>query len=224
MTHQPPEKPADGADHPEDAAGTTRGDGSDDVADVDPDVGFDDELVAETINAQPGLADDVQALRDHVAWLTERVDELEGDERTRRYGPAPWVLHTPPAAAGPPPHEDEGPGFTITNFVAWYNLTYVGLPGSRSRSIPDCWPHHPGLASEIGTLAYAWHDAFTGDSAAPTKAQLWHHHDRPGFADRLTHEWTHPHCHDKAHKQAGASSRPDRHGLTSETGAVDDAP
>jgi len=180
-------------------------------------VHLDDEILAEAINAQPGLADEVAALRDHVAYLTERLDQLEAEDRQAAGAPAPWVVYTPPAAAGKPPHEDETPEFTVVNFVAWYNLTYTGLAGSRSRPIPDCWPQHPGLASEIATLAYAWHDAFTGRSAHPHKAQLWHHHDRTGFTDRLITQWTHPHCHDGNHKSAGAPSRPHRYRATEPT-------
>lgn len=161
------------------------------------------------------LEEVVHALRDHVARLEERVRDLEEpDAAIRRREPAPWVVFSPPAAAGDPLHEDGDAGFTLDNFVAWYNLTYSGLPGTRARPIPACWAHHPGLLSEIATLAYSWREAFIGRTAHPHRAQLWHQHSRPGFADRLATEWVHPHCHDGQHRPAGAASRPDRYGLT----------
>jgi hypothetical protein len=181
---------------------------------IDP-IPLDDELAGLVDTDQ--LADQVRALRDHVGWLTDRIHALEEQEGPATpHQPAPWVVYTPPAAAEDPRHDDEDPGFTLINFVAWYNLTYAGLPGTRARPIPGCWPHHPGLAAEIATLAYSWRDAFIGRTAHPHRAQLWHHHTRPGFAERLTHEWVHPHCHDGRHRTAGAHDRPDRYGLFSE--------
>lgn len=160
------------------------------------------------------LEEDVRTLRERLDRLHERLRDLEESDATPLRGePAAWVAYTPPAAAGDPGHEREGPGFTMDNFVAWYNVTYAGLPGTRARPIPACWPHHPGLLSEIATLAHSWRDAFIGRTAHPNRAQLWHQHSRPGFAERLSTEWAHPHCHDGQHRTAGAGSRPDRYGL-----------
>lgn len=160
------------------------------------------------------LAATLAALTSLLDEFAERIAALESTHKARplRLGdPAPWALYTPPAAAEHPLHSDQDPLFTLDNFVAWYNLTYVGHTGTRARPIPDCWPEHPGLASEIATLAYTWHQAFTGRDANPRDAQHWHHHTRPGFAERLTSEWIHPHCHDGRHKPTGAPARPNRH-------------
>jgi hypothetical protein len=98
----------------------------------------------------------------------------------------------------------------VNSFVAWYNITYVGVDGSRAKPIPGCWRQHPGLAMEVATLAYSWRAANTGNLANPREAQYWHHQSRPGFTDRLAREWVHTDCLDGEHRAAIASERADR--------------
>lgn len=101
---------------------------------------LDDEL-APTDDPYDELVDAIRAIRDHLQQLDDRRRELaEPDAAAKRREPAPWVVYTPPAAAGDHRHEEQDPGFTLENFVTWYNLTYTGLPGTRARPIPDCWP------------------------------------------------------------------------------------
>lgn len=157
------------------------------------------------------LVDTVGALLDQLRQLRGRVDALEAPEgRLQRAEPGPWVLYSPPAAAEDPRHRDQDPRFTVDNFVGWYNATYVGVSGTATPLIPDCWREHPGLAMEIATLAYSWRHANIGRAADPRDAQHWHHHTRPGFADRLVRDWVHPHCRDGRHRAVGAAARPDR--------------
>jgi hypothetical protein len=165
------------------------------------------------------LAEIVSALATTVAHLSDRVDHLDKANRSRGQDdtsdsrkPADWVWFTPPAAADDPDITDD-PRFTVDNFVAWYNITYVGIEGSRAKPIPDCWQRHPGLAMEIATLAYSWHAANVGASASPREAQYWHHQWRPGFTDRLAREWVHTDCVDGDHRPDGATGRPDRFAL-----------
>ncbi len=159
------------------------------------------------------LAEIVGALAATVSQLNTRVDKLtranrpsgDGhDQEQDNHDPAAWVWFTPPAAA------EDDPGITVDNFVAWYNVTYVGVEGSRAKFIPDCWRQHPGLAIEVANLAYSWRAANIGPSASPREAQYWHHQWRPGFTDRLTREWVHTDCIDNEHRAAGAAERPDR--------------
>lgn len=162
------------------------------------------------------LTEIVGALATTVAQLSDRVEHLDKASRSRgssdtgdSHEPAAWVWFTPPAAAEDNPNTTDDPRFTVDNFITWYNITYVGVEGSRAKPIPDCWQQHPGLAMEITTLAYSWRAANIGPSASPREAQYWHHQWRPGFTDRLTREWVHTDCIDGDHRPAGATERTD---------------
>jgi hypothetical protein len=163
------------------------------------------------------LTEIVGALATTVAHLSDRVDHLDKANRSRgqrdtsdSHEPAAWVWFTPPAAAEDEPETLEDPPFTVGNFVTWYNITYVGVEGSRTTRIPSCWRQHPGLAMEIASLAYSWRAANIGPSASPREAQYWHHQWRPGFTDRLTRQWVHTDCVDGEHRPAGAIGRTNR--------------
>lgn len=180
------------------------------------------------------LTEIVGALATTVSQLNARVDRLAKTNRSRGQGdrddghdeeqdnhdPAAWVWFTPPAAAEDDPDTDDDPRITVGNFVAWYNMTYVGVEGSRAKSIPDCWRQHPGLAMEVANLAYSWRAANIGPSASVREAQYWHHQWRPGFTDRLTREWAHTECLDGEHRAAGPGERPDRFTLTEQEPAA----
>ena len=164
------------------------------------------------------LTEIVGALATTVSQLNARVDRLTranrsngqgdkgdgNDEEQDNHDPAAWVWFTPPAAA------EDDPRITVDNFVAWYNVTYVGVEGSRAKPIPDCWRQHPGLTMEVANLAYSWRAANIGQAASPREAQYWHHQSRPGFTDRLTREWVHTDCVDGEHRAAGVDERADR--------------
>jgi hypothetical protein len=163
------------------------------------------------------LTEIIGALATTVAQLTDRVEHLAKANRSRgqsdtnnSHEPADWVWFTPPAAAEDEPETPEDPPFTVGNFVTWYNITYVGVEGSRTTRIPSCWRQHPGLAMEIASLAYSWRAANIGPSASPREAQYWHHQWRPGFTDRLTRDWVHTDCVDGEHRPAGAIGRTNR--------------
>ncbi|RSN60519.1 hypothetical protein DMH01_14525 [Amycolatopsis sp. WAC 04182] len=143
--------------------------------------------------------------KDLALQLQRLVADDEADPDQRKNRPAPWVPFDPPASGA------RDPLVGIALFVEYYNTTYVGLPGSRAVAIPDCWLNHPGLLAEIATLAYFWRAANTGPRANVKDAQYWHHTFRPGFAARLSSEWTHAHCRASSHKDAGAPARPDRY-------------
>ncbi len=168
-----------------------------------------------------GLASKLNKLRDRFDALEHgRTDEDEDSkgEDQRHDQPAAWVVFTSPAAAEDRPHRTDGhdPNYTLDNFVAWYNITYVGLPGGPAKPIPQCWREHPGLAMEVATLAYTWRRANIGATANVRDAQYWHHQWRPGFTTRLT-DWVHTHCLDGRHREVGAPFRADRftHGIGS---------
>ena len=162
------------------------------------------------------LTEIVGALATTVSELRDRVKHLDKANKSRErdtsdsHEPAAWVWFSPPAAAEDNPDTTDDPQTTVGNFVTWYNITYVGIEGSRAKPIPGCWRQHPGLAMEIATLAYSWREANIGPSAKPRDAQYWHHQWRPGFIDRLNREWTHADCLDSEHRAAGAAQRPDR--------------
>ncbi|MGH3547116.1 MAG: hypothetical protein ACRDQU_03130 [Pseudonocardiaceae bacterium] len=176
------------------------------------------------------LSTTVSQLNTRVDKLTTAVDKLttakrsrgqrdsaDGQDEEQANDPAAWVWFTPPAAAEDDPDaKTDDPRITVDNFVTWYNITYVGIDGTRAKPIPDCWRHHPGLAMEIATLAYSWRTANIGPQAAPREAQYWHHQWRPGFTDRLTREWTHTDCTDGDHRAAGPGERPDRFTLAAQ--------
>ncbi|MGH4009669.1 MAG: hypothetical protein ACRDTH_16220 [Pseudonocardiaceae bacterium] len=165
------------------------------------------------------LTEIVGALATTVSQLNSRVDRLtrvngsgdrgDGQGEQDNHDPAPWVWFTPPAAAEDDPGADDDPRITVDNFVTWYNVTYIGIEGSRAKPIPECWRQHPGLAMEVANIAYSWRAANIGE-ASPREAQYWHHQWRPGFTDRLTREWVHIDCVDGEHRPVGAGKRPDR--------------
>lgn len=124
--------------------------------------------------------------------------------------PAPWVWFSPPAAAEDDPDGEEDPRFTLSNWVAWYNLTYVGVDGGRARPIPLCWEQHPGLAMEVAALAYTWRAANIGPDANERDNQQWLQQWRPGFADRLVRDYVLPDCLDSNHRDSGPAARANR--------------
>jgi hypothetical protein len=156
--------------------------------------------------------------------MERRVNQLSkkpaADAEEDRGEPAAWVWFTPPAAAENDPDGKEDPRFTVENFVAWYNLTFVGVDGSRARSIPPCWRSHPGVAMEVAALACSWRAANIGPEANPRDAQAWLHQWRPGFSDRLTRDWVRPDCLDGDHRDDGPTSRTDRFTLAAELAAA----
>lgn len=161
------------------------------------------------------LASKVNKLRDRIEALENGAHDEDGDDdqqdaRTER--PAPWVVFTPPAAAEDRQHRKDGhsPDWTLDNFVAWFNVFYVGVPGGPAKPIPPCWRDHRGLPAEVATLAYSWRRANIGTTANVRDAQYWHHTWRPGFATRLN-DWLHPHCLDGRHRDVnGAPVHTDR--------------
>ncbi|MDT7783023.1 MAG: hypothetical protein QOF58_1442 [Pseudonocardiales bacterium] len=175
--------------------------------------------------AVPGDRDaQIEALTGIVETLTRKLRRVETtlneltakppadteDEEEDPFAPAAWVWFTPPAAAENDPEGEEDPRFTIDNFTAWYNLTFVGVDGGRARPIPACWRQHPGLAMEVAALAYSWRAANIGPNATERDAQQWLHQWRPGFADRLTRDWAHTDCLDGDHRDDGTDTRSDR--------------
>ena len=152
--------------------------------------------------------------------LHERISQLEDEQEDQQPQLARWLTYPPPPAAEDPEYRGEKPLFTIAHFVQYYNDTYVGKPGTRAVPIPGCWLDHPGLLAELATLTYTWREAHIGKHATVRDAQYWHDRWRPGFAERLATEWTHPHCLTDTHKPVGAPSRTDRYTL--ETAATEE--
>jgi hypothetical protein len=175
------------------------------------------------------LAEIIGALATTLAQLSDQVDHLTKDNRSRGqsdtgddHEPAAWVWFRPPAATRLVEPDIADPRFTVDNFVAWYNITYVGVEGSRAKPIPGCWRQHPGLAMEVANLAHSWRAANIGALASPREAQYWHHQWRPGFTDRLTREWVHTECADGEHRPAGAAERLDQFTLAEQKRPVEE--
>lgn len=180
-----------------------------------------EEQISALMEVIGGLASKVNALARRIDSLENgsTSDSAEGKDEAHDQ-PAAWVLLTPPAAAEDREHARDGhtPEWTLENFVAWFNVTYDGLPGSPAVPIPECWCEHPGLAMEVATLAYSWRRANIGPTANVRDAQYWHHTWRPGFTARLAN-WVHPHCSDGRHRSTGALSRPTRFASVTEKDA-----
>jgi hypothetical protein len=108
----------------------------------------------------------IAALTEIVGVLAQNLRRLEGQvnrvarivteapsaaEQEDPSAPAAWVWFNPPAATEDEPDGDQDPRVTVENFVIWYNQTFVGIDGGRSKPIPVCWRQHPGLAMEVAT-------------------------------------------------------------------------
>jgi hypothetical protein len=144
----------------------------------------------------------------------ERASKDETEDDVDPNAPAPWVWFSPPAPDEPETGDEEDfeedPQVFVTNFVAWYNVTFVGIEGGRAKAIPACWESHPGLAMEVASLAYTWRTANLGPEASIKEAQYFLHQWRPGFADRLVRDWVHTDCVDGQHQAVGARTRDNR--------------
>ncbi|MFS8102680.1 MULTISPECIES: hypothetical protein [Lentzea] len=174
------------------------------------DVGDRDAQISALTDLVEALTRKLRRLEDRVNQLVARPGPESSADEDAAAEPAPWVWFSPPAAAESDPAGDGDPRNTVDNFVAWYNVTFVGVDGSRARPIPQCWSQHPGLAMEVATLAYSWRAANVGPNATERDAQHWLHQWRPGFADRLAREWGSPDCLDGDHRDDGRA-RADRH-------------
>lgn len=175
------------------------------------DHGERDQQIAALTEIVGALAQNLRRLEGQVNRIARIVtDTPPSAEQDDPAAPAAWVWFNPPAAAEDEPDGDQDPRVTVENFVTWYNQTFVGIDGSRSKPIPPCWRQHPGLAMEVATLAYNWRSANIGPSASVREAQYWLHQWRPGFAERLTRDWVYPDCLDGAHRGGGAQSREGR--------------
>jgi hypothetical protein len=151
----------------------------------------------------------VKTLREQERASKDETDDDEVDPDA----PAPWVWFSPPAADEPEEGQEdfeEDPQVFVGNFVAWYNVTFVGIEGGRARAIPPCWESHPGLAMEVASLAYSWRAANLGPAASIKEAQYWLHQWRVGFQDRLVRDWVHTDCVDGQHQAVGTRARDNR--------------
>ncbi|GAB3162316.1 hypothetical protein GCM10027258_81210 [Amycolatopsis stemonae] len=166
------------------------------------------------------LAQTVRRLEGRVNQLSKKPADGEKEDEEDPTAPASWVWFNQPAAAEDDPDGEDDPRATVGNFVAWYNVTFVGVDGSRARPIPPCWRKHPGLAMEVAALAYSWRAANIGPEASVRDAQYWLHQWRPGFTDRLTRDWVRPDCLDGDHRDDGAPARADRFELAEQHAAA----
>ena len=177
----------------------------------------------------PDVNQQIAALLDIVASQARSLRRLEREvgrigKKSRaepgEHEPGAWVWFSPPAAAEDDPDRENDPRWTVDNFVAWYNITFVGVDGSRARPIPPCWQEHPGLAMEVASLAYTWRAANIGPDAHPRDNQYWLHQWRPGFTDRLAREWVAPDCLDGNHRPGLLDPRPDRYTIAEQAAAL----
>lgn len=78
--------------------------------------------------------------------------------------------------------------------VAWINAQACW---SAATFIPDCWPQHPHIVHEIGTLAWARYTVRTDDTAV--RLSEWQKYDLPMFFDRLHRHLAHTSCLSSGH-------------------------
>lgn len=126
------------------------------------------------------LTDGVMALAAQLQMVADAVEQLATTREAEKDEPAEWTWFPAPPIAGFPPE-------TLAAWVVFYNQTYAlsARKDEPNPPIPACWTLHPGLATEIATLAAAWRSAFVGPAASAVEAQSWHDRWRPGFAARL---------------------------------------
>jgi hypothetical protein len=166
----------------------TSGDETDRSGEAGPDVDQQIRVLTDIIDTLARALSRLSGRVDRLAARSPDATDEEGDE------PAAWVWLSPPTA------DTDDPQVVVDNFVAFYNLAYVGIEGSRATPIPPCWRQHPGLTMEVANLAYTWRASNLGASANVRDAQQWHHQWRPAFAERLVREWVHTDCLDGDHR------------------------
>ena len=105
----------------------------------------------------------------------------------------------------------------IGEWVCWLARTYGSdTPG---RSLPGCWPEHPGLVAELLTLHYTWRTAFLAARTADA-AQTWHGLHLPGFLARVDLYLTRDCLTGRHRLQRPASAVCDQHRSLSSRSAV----
>jgi hypothetical protein len=85
----------------------------------------------------------------------------------------------------------------IGEWVCWLIRTYGS--DSPGRSLPACWPDHPGLVAELLTLYHTWRTGFLASRTADA-AQTWHGLHLPGFLARVDAYVTRD-CHAGRHRR-----------------------
>ena len=64
-------------------------------------------------------------------------------------------------------------------FVLWLNSQHAWYSADHT---PACWPEHPPLVRELGTLAFLRFQA--GEATGPLPLEEWHRYALPGYLDR----------------------------------------
>lgn len=67
----------------------------------------------------------------------------------------------------------------LDEFVIWLNSQHAWYSADHT---PPCWPEHPPLIRELGTLAALRFQA--GEAAGPLPLEEWHRYALPGYLDR----------------------------------------
>ncbi|MBB1511107.1 hypothetical protein H5399_00575 [Tessaracoccus sp. MC1627] len=67
----------------------------------------------------------------------------------------------------------------LDSFVVWLNSQHAWYSADHT---PACWPEHPPLIRELGTLAFLRFQA--GEATGPMPMEEWHRYALPAYLDR----------------------------------------
>lgn len=87
----------------------------------------------------------------------------------------------------------------LTTWLDWLIATHA----VDHRTIPPCWPQHPGLVEELSALQTAWHTAYA--ASAPGTAPLDWHTRFDACRQRLTESTARTGCRPGAHRDPMAT-------------------
>jgi len=138
----------------------------------------------------------VEELAQALARQQEQLDLLvaildDGGAAGGRERDAPWTIWGADAD-----QISDGARAAIGEWVCWLTRTYGS--DSPGRSLPSCWPDHPGLVAELLTLYYTWRAGFLAARTADA-AQTWHGLHLPAFLARVDAYVTRD-CHAGRHR------------------------
>ena len=144
-----------------------------------------------------------------------RVEQAKNVDEVRDLGPLEWLPRPWDVTTCRDPGLRREVWEWLDAVVGWINTQHAWLADSL---IPGCWPQHPHLVHEIGSLADQRRRA--GLAVTSELLEEWHRYAVPQFLDRI-HTRTRGVCED-GHKNPPGTARTSRYHALAATDARQD--